>query len=731
LCRVGDAVFGSVARAIVKRPVLVIIGWLVAAAAVIVFSPRIADVTNADQAAFLPATSESAQAAAVAARAFPEAGGATAVLVVKRTDGGALSDADLGGVGRLVERLNASRPDAVRGVAFDPRSLSPDRTVALVMVGFTAPAEDDRVRQAVLDVRRDAGTALAGTGLSGGMTGQAAVVADNRQAVADAEAIVTVVTLALILVLLLVIFRSPVAAVLPLLAVGLVYGVTSSLVAVAATVFGFDVGQEVPTMLTVVLFGIGTDYVLFLLFRLRERLRVGDDPRAAIVAAVERVGEAIFSAAFAVIAAFGALVLAALGFFTTLGPALAIGALVMMLAALTLVPAVVTLLGRFVFWPASVRRTPRRSGFAALGRWVARRPGWVVAVGVLLLAGPAAGTLVFQPTYDPIGQLPPKTEARTAYEDLKRGFPAGALQPTEVYLVVSRPMVPADLQAFVGRLAAVDGVATPQEPRVSADGGVVAVPLLLEAEPYSTEALDFVTGPLRDAVLMAAPAGAHVYIGGQTMAFADVRGATQRDLAVVFPVAGFLFLLILAALLRAVLTPVYLVAMVIAGFAATLGASALVFGEGLGRPGLAFTIPIILYLFVTAIGTDYNILVTARLREEVRDGRTVRDAAGLAVAHAGPAVAAAALILAGTFGSLLLTGVPFFVEIGFAVTLGILVVAFVISLLLVPATTALLGRAALWPGTPPPSTTVPEPASESDAAEPESEATPAAGPRRP
>jgi putative drug exporter of the RND superfamily len=735
--------FGSIGRAVTTRPLTVIVGWLAAAAAVIVFSPRIADVTNADQAAFLPATSESAQAEAIAARAFPEARGATAVIVVKRTDGAALGEADFGAVGGLVQRLNANRPESVRGIAFgradepgtvDPRSVAPDRTLALVSVGFTAPAEDERVRQAVLDLRRDTQAALANSGLSAGMTGQAAVVADNRQAIADAEKIVTWVTLALILVLLLVIFRSPVAAALPLLAVGLVYAVTTSLVAVAATVFGFDVGQEVPTMLTVVLFGIGTDYVLFLLFRLRERLRAGDDPRAAIVAAVERVGEAISSAAAAVMAAFGALVLAALGFFTTLGPALAIGAAVTMLAALTLVPAVVALLGRFVFWPSTVgRQRSRRGGFAALGRLVARRPALVVVASLVLLGGPAAGTLVFRPTYDPIAQLPGQTEARTAFEDLKRGFPAGALAPTEVYLAVTRPLAPADMRAFVGRLAAVDGVASPLEPRFSTDGRVVAVSVLLAVEPYSAAALDLVAGPLRDAALAAAPAGAHVYVGGQSMAFADVRATTERDLAVVFPVAGVLFLLILAGLLRAVLTPIYLVAMVVAGFAATLGASALVFDEGLGRAGLAFTIPIILYLFVTAIGTDYNILVTARLREEVRDGRSVRDAAGLAVAHAGPAVAAAALILAGTFGSLLLTGVPFFVEIGFAVTLGILVVAFLIALLLVPATTALLGRVALWPGTPSPSGTDAGPLQVEtvEQGEQQEEATPAARPRRP
>jgi RND superfamily putative drug exporter len=327
----------------------------------------------------------------------------------------------------------------------------------------------------------------------------------------------------------------------------------------------------------------------------------------------------------------------------------------------------------------------------------------VAAVGVALLGVLGGGVVLLRTSYDPIAQLPGNTEASRAYDNLKRGYPAGALQPTEVYLAADRPLAASEVASFAGRLAGVAGVASPQTPRVSADGRVAAVPLILAAEPYSLAALDLVSGPLRDAARAAAPPGATVLVGGQTMAFADVRDSSQRDLAVVFPVAGLLFLLILAALLRAVLTPVYLVAMVVGGFAATLGATTLVFQEGLGRPGLAFTIPIILYLFVTAIGTDYNILIMARLREEVRDGRGVRDAAGLAVVHAGPAVAAAALILAGTFGSLLLTGVPFFVEIGFAVTTGILLVAFVISLLLVPATTALLARAALWPGTRPPS----------------------------
>jgi RND superfamily putative drug exporter len=692
--------FAAIGRGVVRRPWLVIAGWLVGAAAVIWFAPGLGSVTNSDQSSFLPASKESVRAAALAAEAFPDSDGASALIVARRVDNQPLTRADVATLERVAAQLNKDRPAALTGVSFDPaRQVAGNRKVALIAAGFSGPPEQAEVLAAVDDLRERTGEALTGGVLTAGITGDAAITLDNEKAFTDAEKIVTIATVVLIVVLLLLIFRSPLAALLPLVSVGLVLGVSTSAVAAVATAADFEVGQELPTMLTVVLFGIGTDYILFVLFRFRERLRAGDGPTEAIVAAVERVGEAITSAAFAVIAAFGALVLAALGFFTTLGPALAIGVAVMLLAALTLVPAVVAVLGRRIFWPSkSAERAPVVTRFAGVGRLVAHRPAVVLVGTLLLLGGLAAGVLNFQSNYDPIDQLPQDTEAARAFDDLQRGFPAGALQPTVVYLYADRPLTQPEIGGFVAKLATVEGVATPLEPRVSPDTRVASVPLVLTSAPFVAEALDLVAGPLRTFAHAAAPAGTDVLIGGQSMAFADVRDTTNRDLRVIFPVAGLLFVLILGGLLRAAFAPLYLVGVVVLGFAATLGATAWLFQEAMGKAGLAFTIPIILYLFVTAIGTDYNILMTARLREEITQGRGPREAVALAVEHAGPSIAAAAVILAGTFGSLLISGVPFFVEIGFAVTLGIVLVAFVVSILLVPALTALLGHAAWWPG---------------------------------
>src|SRR5262249_33427179 len=214
-------------------------------------------------------------------------------------------------------------------------------------------------------------------------------------------AIVGIATFVLILGLILVIFRSPVAALLPIFVIGIVLQVSSNLVAWAGETFNFNVSQDLQTILLIVLYGIGTDYMLFLLFRYGERLRAGDDRKTAMVVAVNRVGEVIASAAAAVIVAFLVLVLASLGSFGSLGPALAIAVAVMLITALTLIPALVSLLGRVTFWPSKAwQRQPKGTLAARLGRLVGRRPVAVALASGGVLVALGAGTLAFKADYD-------------------------------------------------------------------------------------------------------------------------------------------------------------------------------------------------------------------------------------------------------------------------------------------------------------------------------------------
>ena len=210
--------------------------------------------------------------------------------------------------------------------------------------------------------------------------------------------------------------------------------------------------------------------------------------------------------------------------------------------------------------------------------------------------------------------------------------------------------------------------------------------------------MDLVRGPVRDAVRTSAPARATTMVGGTSAIYADVSDSVNHDMRVIFPVAAALILLILVVTLRSAVAPLYLLGAVVLEFAATLGTSVLVFQQLAGQAGVAFLLPLTLFLFVVALGTDYNILMTARLREEMLAGRTVREAVAEAVRHVAPAVGAAGLVLASSFGTLMLESDDASRQQGFAMAFGIIVASLVVSTILVPALAALAGRRAWWPG---------------------------------
>jgi len=691
--------FRRLSRFVVARRFWVIAAWILAAVAIVPFSPKLGDVTNSDEASFLPHSYESAQADALARDAFPADAGATALLVFERTDGGALTAGDRKVVSRAVNDLSTSGIDRVAGARTGaPEQRSPDGRIQLAVVRFKGSSSDGAVLDAAASVREQTSRLLDGTGLEAGLTGDAAIKLDDRDAHGTAEKTVGVATIALILVLLLALFRSPVAALLPILSIALVFLTANSLIALSAQTLGFDVSPDLPPLLTVVLFGIGTDYILFTLFRYRERLRAGARGPEAVVDAAARVGEVITFAAFVVMVAFSALALSQLGSLRTMAPGLVTGVALMWLAGITLVPAVLSLLGPRVFWPSRrFEHAPERPAYRRIGAVIARRPGRVAAASAAALVVLAGGAVFFSADYDAINQLPPGAESRQAFEALRASFPAGAITPTHVYVTGDRPLDRGRLAGLAATEKRPEGVASVKPPVYSADGRTARIDVVLAGNPYAKESLDAVEGPIR-AAAHASGAGERVLVGGQTAASADVRAATNHDYAVVFPVAALAIALLLAWLLRSLVAPLYLLGAVMLGFAATLGVTVAAFQGVFGEPGVKSLLPVILYLFVVAVGTDYSILMTARLREEALAGRAPREATALGVEHAGPAIAAAGIILAGTFTALLLTGIASLMQIGFAVSGGILITSLVMATLLVPSLTALLGRHAWWPG---------------------------------
>ena len=701
--RPGGGPFAALGRVVTRHPWKVIAVWIIVAVAVVATAPKLPTTTN--EASFLPSSYESIKAQNLENQAFPQAGktdAAAAIIVFARSDGGRLTPADKAKVTSIATTLNGRHIASILSVKAGPASANGlVQTADVAMPNSLVNGSGTQAADAVKVLRADIKPLMSGAGLYEGVTGAAAQQLDSQQSGNKAEEVVLLATLLLILVLLLIIFRSPIIALMPIITIAIVATVAQGLIADVNSALNLNADSQTTVILIVVLFGIGTDYILFLMFRYRERLRAGDAPRQAMASAVERVGEVIASAASVVIVAFLALLLSSLSIFRSLGPTLAIAVAVTLLAALTLIPAVVALLGTRVFWPSKAwRREPKGARFTAIGRSLGKRAGVFAGVSGLVLVVLAIGALSFKPTFDlSSAGIPSNAESEVALTVLERGLPPGATEPTQVYLhATSGTLTAAEIADYGTKLKTMDGVGAVAPADVSRDKATAEYTVTLSVDPESTTAVNTLKSGLRPQAHAAAPPGTYALVGGTTAVFADIQAAMNHDYAIVFPVAAVIILLILMLLLRSMVAPWYLMVSVGLGFAATLGATVLVFQTLAGQAGLVFLLPVYMYLFVVALGTDYNILMIARLREQARNGMSSRDAAAEAVRHAGPAIGSAGLILAGTFASLILAGNSILQQVGFAVSCGIALAAFVMAMFFSPSLTALIGSRAWWPG---------------------------------
>ncbi|MFJ5231782.1 MMPL family transporter [Kitasatospora sp. NPDC088391] len=697
--------FHRIGQFVVKRAWWVIAAWVVGMIAVAATAPTISAQT--DEASFLPKHYESIQAATVQEKAFPTSFTPSAMALFERNDGAPLTAKDKDDIAKVVQGLTAKKIESVEKIVpVSEQTTSKDGKYALSMIAIDkAKQQDSKAFGDVAKKLREDGKSLAqGSDVKFQLGGSAAQALDQTESSGNADAVIAMSTVLLVAIIVGIIFRSVLAGILPLLiTLMFAYPTSNGVIAYATKAFDLDSTPILSAILIVVVLGVGTDYFLFLLFRYRERLRAGDDRKTAVVNAVGRVGEAIASAAGAVTIAFAALILSSLGMFKALGPALAIAVVVTAFAALTLAPALLAVLpARAVFWPGKKwLDEPSDARFTALGKVVEKRPAFVAIASGAVLVALSAGALNYNGIFDLAGSSMPKTaESMVVQDKLANGFSAGAAQPTHVYLsgTAGAKLDPAAFESYAGRLGAVPGIAqaVPQ-PQLSTDGSTADFTVIMKDAPDSNAAIDAVT-ELRDVAHASAPAGTEAKVGGLSAIYKDINLAMTHDYELVFPVAGLLILLILGLQLRSVVAPWYLMASVGLGFTATLGAATVLFQNIKGEPGMMFMLPILIYLFVVAIGTDYNILIIARLREEAREGRSPREAAREALRHGGPTVAAAGFILAASFATFMLAGNVFMLEFGFAMAFGIAVAAFVMAMFFTPAITALLGNRAWWPG---------------------------------
>ena len=674
----------------------IIAGWIVLGALLVSLAPSLTGFTSSGYG--LPASYQSTQAENIALKDFPSVASASGIIAVNATDNSALTMPQLEKIDALAKSLDGDHIQSVRSVTTSPLFLSKNQKLQLIEVAMTGQPGDDGPNAAVATLRSDTDAFLAESGLRGQLTGNAAISVDQASEFNRAEKIISIATVLLILILLALVFHSVIIAFLPLLVVGLVHQMAQSLTAFFAQWFGFTVGSELAPLLIVVMFGVGTDYIVFLLFRYREQLGKGQDPHESLMVALCRAGEVIASAAVTVMLAFAALLVASIGQLRSLAPGLIIGVGLMLLAALTLVPAILSLFGVTVFWPSVPKpHDPKhRTRSERMGAAVAKRPGIVLLSSVVVLLVLASGVLSLKVTYNQLAELPQNNPSTEAYNTISSAFPAGFLGPTQIFVSATRPLNGTEVDALASKLAHTEGVAQVLPVQYAAGNTSALVQFLLTDDPYSNQAIADMAGPIRAAIVDAVP-GATVVTGGPTATLTDVKAALQIDTRNVLLLALLVVAVMLAILLRALAGAAYLLIGILLTYAATVGVVAYIFIRGLGYDGLDFSIPIVGYIFVIAVGTDYNILMATRLREEFQGGVESHEAARIAIVEGAPAVTAAGIILAGTFASLLLTGIQLLEEIGAAVALGVLLASNVLATRIVPTLAALRGFHFWWP----------------------------------
>jgi RND superfamily putative drug exporter len=696
---------------------VVIAAWLLLALAFAPLQGPLQDVAADESDTFLVRGSESLEAKRTIDSRFRRGSEMAAVIAYFR-DGG-LTPADRDRVladGDAICRDPAIPALSMAGSAFglscgelDASDLSPgpgvlsspDGSVALASALMTD--DSTQTAEAAVAAIREIVPPPTGdrTGLRAFVTGEAGFEADRSEAVKGIDETLLLVTCVVLIALLLAIYRSPLVALVPLFVVAVAYVVASGLAYLLVEAGATRVSGQTTAILIVLMFGAGTDYCLLLVARYRDELRRTQDVGEAMARAVARTGPAILSAGAIVIAAMLVLVVADFNATREMGPILALGVAVMVAAGLTLLPAILATLGRRAFWPAvpsiDPSAEPASRFWQRVGALVARHPGRLaIGVTIVLLAG-ALGTLGGREPLSFAEAFRDPPESVRGEQVISERFVPGRAAPINVVTtretaeqvtaaLTSFPRTPiADMYTMAGSIPPEDG--RPYE--------LVLSEAYLRIDPFSDEAIDWVPELRRQA--RAAADGTPVLLGGQVIEAYDTRQALARDTRLIVPLGLALILVILVVLLRAVVMPLYVIATVILSFGFALGVSSLILTHLMGQPASDDSLEQFAFIFLVALGVDYNVFLLARIREERAAAASTREAVIAALERTGGVITSAGLVLAATFSVLMALPLEALFQVGLVVALGLLADTFLVRALLVPSIAVLLGERNWWP----------------------------------
>jgi RND superfamily putative drug exporter len=662
---------------------LVLAGWLIMLVMLGPLAGKLGDVENNDAAAWLPGGAESTQVVTLQEQ-FQQEETMLAVIVYERSSG--ITAADQAKATADASRF-AQLPGAERPQGPFP---STDGKALQTLV----PLQDVDIVKAVDDARELAERGP--PGLSTHVTGPGGGAADAVKVFESLGGFLLLAAGIIVILLLLIIYRSPTLWFVPVFTAVTALGIAQAAVYLLARYADLTVNGQSSGILTVLVFGVATDYALLLVARYREELHRHEDRHEAMAFALHRAGPAIIASAATVAIGMLVLLLAELNSTAGLGPVAAAGVILALAAMTTLLPALLVIFGRWIFWPLIPRYDAKYEDpdafdkehgiWSRVARLVSLRPRLIWAVTSLALVGLTFGLGSLNANgLSNAGQFVDKPDSIVGAEAVARHYPAGSGSPA---VVIGKADASGPIAAAIARTPGVAEVGKP----ATANGHVQYEATL--KDPADSAAAQRTIDVLRDNA-HAVP-GADAKVGGATATSLDMNRAADRDNWVIIPIVLGVVFLILMALLRAVVAPLLMIGTVVLSFAASLGASALIFRHVFGFEGTDTGFPLLAFIFLVALGVDYNIFLMTRVREESQTLGTRRGVLrGLTVT--GGVITSAGLVLAATFTALATLPLVGLAEMGFVVAFGVLLDTIIVRSLLLPALSFDIGRRIWWP----------------------------------
>jgi RND superfamily putative drug exporter len=710
-----------------KGAKIVLISWLTAIFLLSAMAPSSKEVAKSGGEGSIHEDTLSAAAQQILKGDYPSQDGLTALLVFHGQN--AITDAERGNIQKISEWLNSDQkpPLVTRAIPFHqlPRPqqdslFSEDQTTLLLTVSLQKDLESGQVYDTLEQIRHTADQIGMGA-VKLEITGPAGISSDTIMLFKKADFVLMLATVVLILVILIIIYRSPLLALLPLVIAGMVYQVVDRILGLAGKMGWFFVEKQSLSIMMILLFAVLTDYCLFIVARYRSELRKTDSKYDAMSTAFSKVAEPILFSGGTVFIAMITLFAAIFKPYHHFAPVFSVAMIIILLGGLTLIPALFALVGRKAFWPLIPKREMTLSEVKQKGFWakvsafITKKPAFTAVLLLIVLIIPSLSTLSMKYSFNLMKSFPSDISSRQGFELLQQRFPQGQLAPVTILLKSEKEIV---LDAafidkarlLVNAMKVRNGISgiTPEinqdlltsnsqtvQAMLSQQKHTIKLQMTLKQNPYDQEALDLINQMrvdsdqlLRDSGFD--PAQFSLHYAGQTADQLDVRSMNKRDTLVLFSLITVFITLMLIWQARSIRLALTMIATMLLSYAATMGLVWGVFHYGFGYDAFSYRLPVYTFVFLIALGVDYNIVLVSRIKEEAQN-YAWREAVGRGVALTGGVISSAGIVLAATFSVLMTQPLQELMLFGFAMAAGILIDTFLVRGMLLPALMTYLG----------------------------------------